>query len=120
MSRVATAAEVIAREELLALATLEARYSAAKRAVADVEKALEAARLGLAERVLGTGTAKDLRLISPDEVDNLMAKRLKDGLWKAARNAPPFVFLKPSSGRYPAWKSLFVGLQGEAAAEKIV
>jgi hypothetical protein len=51
MSRVATAAEVIAREELLALATLEVRYAAAKRAVADVEKALEAARLGLAEKV---------------------------------------------------------------------
>ena len=94
------------------------RYAATKRAVAEVERALNAARLDLAEKVLGTETAKDLRLMSPEHVENLMATR--DGLWKAARNAPLFVFLTTSSGRYPSWKTEFIALEGEAAAEKIV
>jgi hypothetical protein len=120
MSRAAIAAEVVSRDELVTLARLGERYAAAKKAVSDVERSLEAARLALAEKVLGTETTKDLRLMDPEQVEELMADRHKNGLWKAARNAPPFVFLRTSSGRYPAWKSLFVSLQGEAAAEKIV
>ena len=120
MSRAAIAAEVVSRDELVILARLEERYPAAKKAVLDVEKSVQAARLLLAEKVLDAETAKDLQLMDPEHLEKLMAVRHEKGLWKPGRNAPPFVFLKSSSGRYPAWKSVFIALQGKAAAEKIV
>jgi chlorite dismutase len=40
-------------------------------------------------------------------------------VWKCSRNTPPFLFLKTSSGRYPAWRQIYVEMNGEAAAEKI-
>jgi hypothetical protein len=79
---------------------------------------LKAARLGLAEKVLGEA-AKDLRLMDPEHLENLMAERARLGLWKCSRNTPPFLFLKTSSGRYPAWRQIYVEMNGEAAAEKI-
>jgi len=101
MSLAASATEVVSRDELLA--DLETRYAAATKAVSEVERALKAARLGLAEKVLGEA-AKDLRLMDPEHLENLMAERARLGLWKCSRNTPPFLFLKTSSGRYPAWR----------------
>lgn len=109
---------VISRDELEELAELERQYADATESVNLVEKALKAARMGLAEKVLGV-MADTFRTLDPEHVEKLMAARRDRGLWKPARGAPPFVFLKTSSGRYPAWKSVFIAEHGEAAAEKI-
>lgn len=119
MTPTATATAVISRDELIELAELEKEYAEATAAVTNVEKAVKAARMALAEKVLGTETSKGLRTLDPDQVEKLMISRREKGLWRAARNAPPFVFLKTSSGRYPSWKAEFILLKSEAAAEKI-
>jgi len=118
MTLAASATEVVSRDELIELADLETRYAAATKAVSEVERALKAARLSLAEKVLGEA-AEDLRLMDPEHLENLMAERARRGLWKCSRNTPPFLFLKTSSGRYPAWRQIYVEMNGEAAAEKI-
>jgi hypothetical protein len=74
--------------------------------------------LVLAGKVLGEA-AKDLKLMDPEHVEKVISTRFERGLWKAGRRAPPFVFLEVSHGRYPAWKKLYIGELGEAAAEKI-
>lgn len=109
---------VVSRDELEELAELERQYADATQSVNLVEKALKAARLGLAEKVLGV-MAETFRTLDPEHIEQLMAARRDRGLWKPQRGAPPFVFLKTSSGRYPAWKSVFIAEHGEAAAEKI-
>jgi hypothetical protein len=118
MSLAASVTEVVSRDELLELADLETRYAAATKAVSEVERALKAARLGLAEKVLGEA-AKDLRLMDPEHLEKLTAERARRGFWKCSRNTPPFLFLKTSSGRHPAWRQIYVEMNGEAAAEKI-
>jgi hypothetical protein len=111
---------VVSRDELVELACLEDVYAAASKALSEAESSLKVARLALAEKVLGREAAKDLRLMDPEHLEQLMSARAQRGLWKSKRDAPPFVFLKTNSGRYPAWRAIYEAAHGEAAAEKIV
>ena len=110
---------LVTKDELAQLAYLERKYVEAKRKVSELELDLKPLRQQLAEKVLGIKSSEELKALSPKEIEKLYAKRLTAGDWKPERGSPAFVFRKTSEGRYPAWKQLFVGLQGEAAAAEI-
>lgn len=119
----ATAAKLapalVTTDELLELAEWERKHSDAKKKVSTAEKELEFRRMQLAEKVLGVKSKDELKELSPKEVDRLGAKRFEHGDWKPERGAPVFSFSKTSSGRYPAWRALFVAELGETAAAQI-
>lgn len=110
---------VVTKRDLAALADLEQRYSRDKRDLAALEKEVQLARLALAEKVLGVNSADELKELSPEQVQKRYAKRLCNGDWRPASNAPGFVFRKTNEGRYPAWARLFIDELGETTAARI-
>jgi len=111
--------ERVTKAELLELADWEAKYAEASKALAEAEKQLKPRRLALAVKVLGVESADELKLLEPEQLEKLLEKREKKGLFKVERGAPGFNFVKTSEGRYPAWKQLYISELGEAAADKI-
>ncbi len=110
---------IVTKDELSELAELERKYADAKKKVSAVEKDLEYHRQALAEKVLGVKSKDELKELTPEQVGKRLVKRLENGDWKAERGAPEFQFVKTSSGRYPAWRALFVEELGETAAARI-
>ena len=125
MSKAATAAaakiacQVVTEAELRELAELEKEYAKANREKSESERQVKAARLMLAQKVLGVKTAEEFSALDPDKVDQLMAERELQKLWKPEKKAPPFVFLKTWNGRNPSWRDEFIKVKSEAEAEKI-
>lgn len=110
---------MVTRSELVTLRDAEQEYARAVRRVNEAEQHVKPLRLALAEKVLGIKTSDELKALPPEDIEKLMAKRLREGLWEAVRGAPRFKFVKVSSGRYPAWKAEFVAVCGEVKAETI-
>jgi len=114
-----TPVQIVTHAELFDLAQLEKQYSEANKAKDAVERKVKAARLALAQKVLGVKTADELAALDPSTLDELMAVNEQKGVWKSERKAPPFLFLKTWEGRCPSWRDEFVKLKSEAEAEKI-
>jgi hypothetical protein len=112
--------ELVTRAELLELADLEKSYAEACKEVSDLERRTKAARLSLAQKVLGVESEEQFKKIDPEMLESLMAVREEKGFWQSERKAPPFIFLKTNEGRYPSWKQEFIKVESEAEAEKIV
>jgi hypothetical protein len=112
--------QIVSRAELLELAELEKSYAKACREQSDLERRTKAARLSLAQKVLGVESEEQFKRLDPEMLESLMAVREEKGFWRSERKAPPFVFLKTSEGRYPSWKVEFIGIKSEAEAEQIV
>lgn len=110
---------VITRTELLCLREAEKKYREAVAAQTAAENIVKPLRLEFATKVLGITTSDELRAMSPEEVERLLQKRAKQCEFETVRGAPQFRFVKTSSGRYPAWKSLFISRLGEAVADSI-
>jgi hypothetical protein len=110
---------LVTKDELAELAEWERKYADAKKKASLAEKELEFRRQALAEKVLGVKSKDELKLLSPEQVQKRYAKRWENGDWKAERGAPEFAFAKTSSGRYPAWRQLFIDELGETAAARI-
>lgn len=119
MSAAAKEIAIVTKDELLALADLERKYSDAKKKASAMEADLKFRRQSLAEKVLGVKSADELKELGPEKVLKLQAKRLEAGDWKPERGAPEFAFSKTSQGRYPSWKDFYVGEFGETAAAQI-
>jgi hypothetical protein len=114
-----TETALVTKDELVELADWERKYADAKKKVSTAEKELEFRRQQLAEKVLGVKSKDELKALSPEQVSKRFAKRFEAGDWKPERGAPEFQFEKSSSGRYPAWRKLFVEELGETAAARI-
>lgn len=112
-------AQIVTAAELLELADLEEQYAELCRTQADIERKTKAARLSLAQKVLGVESAEQFKALDPETLERLMIVRQEKGFWKIERRAPPFLFVKTSAGRYPAWRDEFIKLASEAEAEKI-
>lgn len=110
---------VVTKSELAELAEWERKYAEAKKKLSAAEKELKFHRIALAEKVLGIKSSDDLKLLSPDHVRKLQAKRLEAGDWRLERGAPEFSFTETNHGRHPAWMQLYVAELGETAAEKV-
>jgi hypothetical protein len=118
-TKLAKEVAVVTKSELLELAEWERKYADAKKKASAAEKELAFRRQALAEKTLGIATADELKQLSPEKLEKLLAKRFDAGDWKAERNAPVFAFVQTSSGRYPAWAKLFASKLGETAANRI-
>jgi hypothetical protein len=114
-----TPVQVVTTAELVELADLEEQYAELCKSQADIERKTKAARLSLAQKVLGVESAEQFKALDPETLERLMAVREEKGLWKTERRAPPFLFIKTSAGRYPAWREEFIKRASEAEAEKI-
>lgn len=112
-------AALVTKDELSELAEWERKYADAKKKASLAEKELEFRRQSLAEKVLGVKSKDELKLLSPEQIQKLFTKRWESGIWKAERGAPEFHFSKTSSGKYPAWRALFIDELGETAAARI-
>ncbi len=110
---------LVTKDELAELGEWERKYAKANKEKAAAEKAVKFRRLALAEKVLGIKSEEDLKELSPEQLAKRFTKRWEAGEWKAERGAPEFAFSKTSSGRYPAWRALFVDELGETAAARI-
>ena len=124
MPKAATAAaqvpcQIVTDVELRQLADLEKGYANAKKLQAAFERRTKAARLALAQKVLGVKTAEEFAALDPEKVDQLMAEREGMKLWKAEKKSPPFVFLKTWNGRQPSWRDEFIKVKSEVEADKI-
>lgn len=111
--------QIVTRAELEELAALETSYKELKGPHDDAEKRLKAARLALAQKVLGVESAEQWSALDPETLDELQNLRHEQKLWKPERHAPPFVFLKTWSARLPSWRDEFIKVQSEAEAERI-
>jgi hypothetical protein len=118
-TKLAKEVAVVTKSELLELSEWERKYADAKKKASAAEKELAFRRQALAEKTLGIATADELKQLSPEKLEKLLAKRFDSGDWKAERNAPVFAFVQTSSGRYPAWAKLFASEVGETAANRI-
>jgi len=112
-------AQFVTYSELFDLAQMEKQYAAACKAVNEIERKTKAARLALAQKVLGVQSEAELAALDPKTLDELMAVNEEKGLWRAEKKAPPFLFLKTWEGRRPSWRDEFVKVKSEADAEKI-
>lgn len=119
MPEIAIGTVVVTKLELIQLAEWERKYAEAKKKVSAAEKELEFRRQSLAEKVLGVKSKDELKVLSPEQIEKRLAKRCEAGDWRAERGSPEFSFVKSSSGRYPAWRELYVGELGETAAARI-
>jgi hypothetical protein len=111
-------AQIVTKDELAELCLLEASHADLSRRAADIERRVKAARLALAQKVLGVETDDQLKALDPATLERLMNVRGEKGMWKVQRGAAPFIFVKTSEGRYVQWKAEFVALKGEAEAEQ--
>ncbi len=115
----ALATEVVTKAELIELRDCQEEYKRAAKKADALEAKLELLQFCLVEKVLGLKSADELKSLPLEKVQRLCDRRQDQGLWELGEKAPIFTFRQTSHGRYPAWKELFIGLRGEAAAMRI-
>ena len=74
-------AQLVTKAELSELGILEREFSLVRKRHDDLERRTKAARLALAQKVLGVKSADELSKLDPEMLESLMAAREEKGYW---------------------------------------
>jgi hypothetical protein len=111
---------IVTKAELLELADAEKRFAKATKDQNEAKGEVERRRQAVAEKVFGIKTSDELKILAPKELLKLLGRRFESGKWQPEKSAPEFSFVQTHSGRYPAWKQVYIDAHSESEAAEIV